>query len=266
MGSFPGYDPRQLKDLPIVVSLQPGQNTGPAFLGSLVDIVWIETETALTRQDRSDVIYLDLYPSPGKEKTVRKLVADFVRNDDLYGISRADESVFIRYRIALAATVVLVLLLLYLTLGAQFESFSLPLILMLSVPFSLAGAGPALILSGTSLDLDSLFGLVALFGLSVNNGLIFFEISDQNLRSGMLPVKAVYSGAIKRFRPVMLTTLTTIFALLPLVISPFGNSQRSMASTLMGGIIVSGLLAFFALPPIFVWFLKARVKRGNYDR
>ena len=159
----------------------------------------------------------------------------------------------------------LVLVLLYLVLGAQFESFLLPLILMLSVPFSLAGAGPALLLCGASLDSGSVLGLVALFGLAVNNGIVFFEISEEKIRSGLSPVQAVYSGALERFRPVLLTSLTTLFALLPLVVSPLGNSQRSMASTMLGGILVSGFLAFFAFPPVFIRFFKSRKIKASHD-
>ena len=171
-------------------------------------------------------------------------------------ISRADESVFSRYRTALITTLLLVLLLLYFVLGAQFESFLLPVIIMFSVPFSLAGAGSALFISGSILDSGAVLGLVALFGLSVNNGIIFFEISEEKIRSGLCPARAVYEGAVLRFRPVLLTSMTTVFALLPLAVSPLGNSQRSMAFTILGGIIVSGLFAFFVFPPVYIRFFK----------
>jgi len=255
-GDIPGDDPESLRNLPLSTRFGK-QYSSPVFLGSLVEIKWIEAETALARLDRSDVIYLDLFPSAGMEKSMQKTIDGITGK----GISRADESVFARYRSALIATVVLVLVLLYLVLGAQFESFLLPLILMLSVPFSLAGAGPALFLSGSCLDSGTILGLVALFGLSVNNGIVFFEISEEKIRSGFSPASAVYMGALERFRPVLLTTLTTVVALLPLVISPLGNSQRGMASAMLGGIVVSGFLAFFALPPVFIRFLSSK-KRG----
>ena len=258
-GNIQGDDPVLLKNLPLSVSLAPEQSIGQIFLGSLVDIEWIEAETALARQDRSDVIYLDIFPASGEKKMMRI----FMEGDGINGsISRADESVFFRYRAALAGTLILVLILLYLTLGAQFESFLLPLILMLAVPFSLAGAGPALFLSASSLDSSAVIGLVALFGIAVNNGIVLFEISAEKIRRGFSPLAAVYSGALERFRPVLLTTLTTVFALLPLVFSPLGNSQAAMASTMLGGILVSGFLAFFALPPVFIRFLSRKGRRS----
>ena len=250
-GTIPETDPLFLKNLPLSVSLGGEQNRAPVFLGSLVDIEWIEAETALVRQDRSDLIYLDLFFAPGKEKMMQGIISRISGN-----VLRADESVFVRYRRALVATVVLVLVLLCLVLGAQFESFFLPFILLLAVPFSLAGAGPALFLSGSPLDSGSVLGLAALFGIAVNSGIILYEISTEKIRLGLSPAAAVYSGALERLRPVLLTTLTTVFALLPLVISPLGNSQAAMASTMLGGIIVSGFLAFFALPPVFIGFLR----------
>ena len=256
---IPDDDPDIIKELPLSLPLlSNGRRAAPVSLGFLTDIEWIEAETALIRQERSDVVYLDLIPAAGKEKIIRDLVSGL----DANGINgeRVDESVFIRYRAALAATVGLVLFLLYLILGAQFESFLLPLIFLLSVPFSLAGAGPALFLSSSSLDAGAVLGLVVLFGVSVNNGIVFFEISEEKIRSGYPPAKAVYLGALERFRPVLLTTLTTIFALLPLVISPLGNSQRSMASAMLGGMIVSSLLAFFAFPPVFIRFFRSKTR------
>ena len=263
-GNLPKDKPELLKNIP--VSLAGQQNSTPVFLGSLVDIEWIEAKTALARQDRGDVIYISLFPSAGGEKTIRNLAANagkpgltgYSVTAGNSGVSRADESVLVRYRSALIATLILVLVLLYLVLGAQFESLLLPIIFLLSVPFSLSGAGPALLISGSQPDSGSVLGLVALFGISVNNGILFYEISEEKIRCGLSPVKAVFLGAMERFRPVLLTSATTIFALLPLVISPMGNSQRSMASTMLGGIMASSILAFFAIPPIFIRFFRAK--------
>ena len=260
-GRLPENDPEWLKTLPLSVSsLSQRQNQAAILLGSIADIEWMEAKTTLIRQDRSDVVYVDLFPAAGEEKQIRSMIAEIcgTASDENHAVSLAEESAFSRYRSALAVAVVLVLILLYLVLGAQFESFLLPLILLLSVPFSLAGAGPALFLSSSSLDSGSILGLIALFGISVNNGIVLFETGEEKTRSGLSPARAVYSGALERFRPVLLTTLTTILALLPLVISPLGNSQRGMASAMLGGIVVSGLIAFFVFPPIFIRFLKSK--------
>ncbi|MDR1210607.1 MAG: efflux RND transporter permease subunit, partial [Spirochaetaceae bacterium] len=219
---------------------------GAIPLGALVHIKREEADSELTRLDRSDTLYLEL--GSGPEKTLRNLSRELLRNND--GISRADESAFRRYRFSLVLTLVLVVILLYMTLGAQFESFSLPLIIMLSIPFSLAGAGPLLFVSGSGLDSGSVLGLTVLFGLAVNNGIVLYEISAEKIQNGFSPPLAVYSGAGERLRPVLITTLTTLSALLPAFLSPMGASQRSMAAAMFGGMAASTLLCLFVLPPV----------------
>jgi len=221
-----------------------------AYLGSLGKIERMEAEASLARLDRSDVIYADITAVKNISVTVNKIARQFS------WFTGADESVFNRYRTTLILYVFMVLILLYMTMGAQFESFLLPLILMLSIPFSLAGAGPALLITGSKIDSGAVLGLTALFGLVVNNSLILFEISDEKIRAGFSPAASVYRGACERLQAILITTATTIFALLPLVISPLGNSQKSMAAAMLGGLAASTLLSLFAIPPILIRFLK----------
>jgi multidrug efflux pump subunit AcrB len=250
----PGTEPESaLADIPL---LSPRGNR--VFLGSLGRVERRESEAALARLDRGDVVYLDILPRPGKEKKlaagIQKTAAEFS------WLSRADESVFARYRASLILTLALVIVLLYMTMGAQFESFLLPLILMLSIPFSLAGAGPALFLFGASLDSGAVLGLAVLFGLVVNNGIILYEIGDEKIRAGLPPEAAVFAGAGERLRPVLITAITTIFALLPLALAPLGSTQKSMAAAMTGGIISAALLTLFVLPPVFVRFFRWRLR------
>jgi multidrug efflux pump subunit AcrB len=219
---------------------------GTVFLGTVGRVERTEAEAALARLDRGDVVYLDL---TGEGALMEEL-------EGMEGISRADESVFARYRSSLQVTVLLVLILLYMTLGAQFESLVLPGVLMITIPFSLAGAGPALLLTGTGLDSGSVLGLVVLFGLAVNNGIVLYETAVEKRKQGLSPAAAVYAGAAGRFRPVLATTVTTLLALLPLVILPLGATQKSMAAAMLGGMGASTLLTLFALPPVFIPFLR----------
>ena len=244
-GDISDYSLAELETLPIA------HNGNPVFLGSLGRIERRETEAALARQDRSDVLYLDLYPVPGKEKNLNALPGKLPRD-----YARADESVFVTYRSSLFITLVLVIILLYLTMAAQFESFLLPLILMLSIPFAMAGAGPMLLLTNTGLDSGSVLGLIVLFGLAVNNSIVLYEASEEKIKRGAAPELAVYRGALDRFRPVLITTLTTIFALCPLLFSS-GTSQRSMAAAMAGGIGASAAFTVFAMPPVFVFLLRS---------
>jgi multidrug efflux pump subunit AcrB len=251
MGDIPFYS-QNLEKLPLIFSSNQGRNSVPVFLGSLGQIERRETKAALTRQDRSDVVYLDLVPVPGKEKELNSFL-----NNNSGTYTRTDESIFSRYRMILIGTLVLVIVLLYLTMAAQFESFKLPLIIMLSIPFGLAGAGPLLSYAGLGLDSGSVLGLIVLFGLAVNNGIILYEASVENIEKGLSPALAVYKGSLDRFRPVLISALTTVFGLIPLLISP-GASQRSMALAMLGGLTISTLLTILALPPVFILLLKSR--------
>ncbi|MDR2095679.1 MAG: efflux RND transporter permease subunit [Treponema sp.] len=239
------------------IPLVSGNGT-PIFIKTLGRIERRETEAGLARLDRQDVSYLDLVRAAGAgssgdfSKEIEKVEAAFP------WLSRADESVFSRYRTSLLVVLVLVFFLLYMTMGAQFESFSLPLIFMLTIPFSLAGVGPCMFIAGANLDSGAALGLIALFGIAVNNGIILYEISDEYIRGGASVVKAVYSGSASRMQPVLITTATTVLVLLPLVLTPLGASQRAMAAAMLGGMMAGTLLSFFALPPVFISFFRKR--------
>ncbi|MDR0878232.1 MAG: efflux RND transporter permease subunit [Treponema sp.] len=254
-------DPSDLAPQFLLGKIPLAAEGGKVFLSSLGRIERRESQAALARLDRGDVIYLDALPLPGRGKNLSAAIQDSFsaeKNSETSRVSRADESAFTRYRTSLLVTVCLVLILLYMTMGAQFESFSLPLVFMLSIPFSLAGTGPALFLAGANLDSGSVLGLTALFGLAVNNGIILFEISEEKIRSGFPPVRAVYEGACERIQAVLITTATTVIALLPLALSPLGASQRSMSVAMLGGVIASTLLTLFAMPPVFIRFFQWR--------
>jgi multidrug efflux pump subunit AcrB len=246
------------KDLVIDEIPMLGAAGDRVFLGSLGRIEKREAEAALARQDRSDVVYLDVVPLAGREKAVSAAMGNMVFPA---GLSRSGESAFTRYRSSLIITIILVLVLLYLTMGAQFESFILPVIFMITIPFSLAGAGPCLFLSGLNPDSGAVLGLTVLFGIVVNNGIVLYEISADLVCQGLSPASAAYTGARERLRPVLITAATTVFALLPLVISPLGNSQRTMALAMLGGMTASTLITLLALPPVFIPFLR-RYKNG----
>jgi multidrug efflux pump subunit AcrB len=239
-----------LERLPVAMA-----ESGPVFLGSVGDMERREVPSALLRLDRSDAVYLDVFPEPGSEKPLAAFLTALCENQE--GLSRADDSVFVQYKSSLILTTILVLLVLYLAMAALFESFLLPLILMLTIPFSLAGAGPVLLLSGSSLDSSSVLGLMVLFGLAVNGGMVLFERAFEKTGRGLSPEAAVYGAAMDRSGPILATAFTTALALVPMI-SPLGGGQRSMAAAMLGGVTASTLLSLFALPPVLIPYLEKR--------
>ena len=244
---------RSLEELPVAI-----QENGIVFAGSISRFTFRESRIALARLDRSDVLYIESSPQTGKEKNLSNFLGSLLHENKELGINRADESAFSRYRNSLILALVLVLILLYLTMGAGFESLGLPLVLLLAIPFSLAGAGPALLLSGANMDSSAVMALMVLFGLSVNSGMILYELSLEKISLGKDPTKAVFEASVERFRPILTTVLTTIFALFPLVISPLGAKEQSMAAAMLGGISACTALSLFALPLVLIRFLQRR--------
>ncbi|MDR2470771.1 MAG: efflux RND transporter permease subunit [Treponema sp.] len=240
---------------PELLPVALGEN-GPVFAGSVARIERREAAASLARLDRSDALYLEVSPLPGKERSLAALLGSLCGEKER-GLGRADESAFARYRLSLILTVTLVVLLLYLTMGAEFESLTLPLILLLAIPFSLAGAGAALFLVRAGLDSSSVLAILVLFGLSVNGGMVLYELAAEKYTAGKT-AEAVYRAALERARPVLTTALTTMFALLPLVLSPLGAKEHSMAAAMLGGVAASTALTLFALPPVLVRFLRRK--------
>ena len=237
------------------IPVRPAQGDGPVFIGTVGVIKEEFSPESLARLDRNDAVYIDVTAKTGRERALRKAFEE--QKSD--GVIRAGETVFAKYRVSLAVTIALVVALLYLTMGAQFESWTMPLVLMLSIPFSLAGAGPALLFSGAELDSGAVIGIVTLFGIVVNNGIVLYETSIEHIACGMAVPRAVYCGARKRFQPVLATTFTTAIVLLPLIFSPSQASQKAMAAAMLGGIIASTTLTLFALPAVFMRVLRRGV-------
>ncbi|MDR2601126.1 MAG: efflux RND transporter permease subunit [Spirochaetaceae bacterium] len=244
---------RKVKSIPIL--LDKGVFV---LLDSVATVDYVKSPRVFARMDRSDMIYITMHPVPGSEKKL-DVILDNIINKTPY-ISKEDESVFIKYNNSVLLTIILVLVLLYMTMGAQFESFILPFVFMLAIPFSVSGAGLALFASSSFLDSGAVIALVALFGLVVNNAIVLYEAVCSCLNHCDFIENAVKQAAKERFRAVLITTFTTVAVLTPLIISPEAQSERAMAVTMLGGCLTASLLTLFALPPVFLKYFMAKKK------
>jgi len=140
-------------------------------------------------------------------------------------------------------------------MAAQFERFVDPLIVMFSVPVAIVGVVPTMLLTGTTLNLQSLMGVVMLIGIVVNNAIVLVDYVNLMRREQNLPVrKAVVEAGRLRLRPIMLTTFTTILALMPLAfgIGAGGELQASLARVVIGGLTASTFITLFLIPIVYV--------------
>lgn len=155
----------------------------------------------------------------------------------------------------LQLVILMAALLVYLVMAAQFESLLHPFIIVLSLPLAYAGSVMALALTGNSISIPAMIGIVVLSGILVNDGIIMVDFINQQRRFHGLPLKeAIIEGAAARLRPIMMTTATTVLGLLPLAFG-FGEGaqiQAPMAITIIGGQITGTLLLLLAIPSAYV--------------
>jgi HAE1 family hydrophobic/amphiphilic exporter-1 len=146
------------------------------------------------------------------------------------------------------------LLVVYLVLSAQYESFVLPFIILLSVPMAILGALGAQSLRGLQDDVYCQIGLVMLIGLASKNGILIVEFAEQLQRNGMELFAATVEAARLRLRPILMTSVAFILGMLPLVFATGAGSagRHSVGTTVVGGMIVSTILNLFLIPILYV--------------
>ncbi len=156
----------------------------------------------------------------------------------------------------MAVALALAILLVYMVMAAQFESFTQPLIVMFSLPLALIGVFVLLFFTGNRFNVPSGMGLVMLAGIVVNNGIILIDYVNQLRATGLDAIQAVVEGAKTRLRPIFITSFTTIFGMLPMVLDRGeGAEMRApMALTVIGGLFTSMMLTLIVIPAVYSIF------------
>ena len=147
----------------------------------------------------------------------------------------------------------LALLIVFLVLAAQFESFIHPLVIMLSVPLSLAGAIYGMTLAGLTLNVYSQIGIILLIGLMAKNGILIVEFANQLRDRGMSVRDAVVAASVLRFRPIVMTVISTILGAMPLVLASGAGAESRIAigSVIVGGLGLALVLTLFLTPVLY---------------
>jgi len=153
-------------------------------------------------------------------------------------------------------------LLIYLILAIQYENLKYPLIIILAIPFAWIGSFFAMYIGGVSLNALSFMGILILTGIAVNDSILKVDFMRRYFdETGDLD-EAIKQAGINRFRPVVMTSMTTILALIPMLV-PFGDGyilRQSLAIALMGGMITSTFLTLYLIPLVFKWTNKGNAK------
>jgi len=165
--------------------------------------------------------------------------------------------------------ILMALALVYMLMAAQFERFLDPLVVMLSVPMALVGVVPTLLLTGTTLNIQSVMGLVMLIGIVVNNAIVLVDAINLLRRERqMAAVDAVIEAGRLRLRPILMTAATTVLGLIPLAIGlgAGGEIQAALARVVIGGLLASTLVTLVLIPVAYTSMsgLVARAKAGRW--
>lgn len=142
----------------------------------------------------------------------------------------------------------------YALLAVPFRSYAQPLIIMVSIPFGIIGAILGHIIMGYALSLNSLFGVVALSGVVVNDSLVLIDLANRNTQAGMTPLEAMHASGIQRFRPILLTTVTTFGGLMPMIMETSFQARMMipMAISLGFGVVFATLITLGLVPCLYL--------------
>ncbi len=187
-------------------------------------------------------------------------IAEEVLDDSFRTALSGDSKEFRESSSSLMFAFILALVLIYLILAAQFESFKDPLIIMLTVPLAIAGALIFMNAYDITMNIFSQIGIIMLIGLVAKNGILIVEFANQKQESGTDKMAAIKEASLQRLRPILMTSISTMLGLLPLMYaSGEGANQRiAMGTAVVGGMLVSTFMTMYIVPAIYSYISTER--------
>jgi len=260
MVRYPRDERRSIADLENMRIRTPTGDEVPFY--SVADISFGKAFSSIRRQNRNRTITVsaDIDPEivePGE--IIRQIREDYIPGllsrypGVKFGLEGAslEEQNFVR-NISLAS--IAALFLIYALIAIPLHSYTQPLIIMSAIPFGLIGAVIGHIVLGKAISMYSLFGLIALAGVVVNDSLIMVDFINKARIEGVPATQAVIQSGIQRFRPIILTSLTTAFGLLPIMLETSLQAQYviPMAISLSFGIVFATVITLFLIPSLYL--------------
>ena len=230
-------------------------------LDSLADLSYHKSLGTINRENGKSFLRLKIYTAEGDLESItgniERILKRFQFPTGYYyekgERARRFEDQNQDFQRALFFSVIFVLII----MGVLFESFILPLSVLVAIPAAFVGSFWLLLVTGTALDIMALIGLVVLVGVVVNNAIVLIDLINQYRQTGMNREQAILVAAMHRFRPILMTALTTIFGLLPMAIgkTSFINIPYApLGITMIGGLVSSTFLTLFAVPVFYTYF------------
>ncbi|HVS62042.1 MAG TPA: efflux RND transporter permease subunit [Thermoanaerobaculia bacterium] len=242
----------------------------PVTLDSLVDVRQLPSASTIFRRNKQTAQRMVFELEDGKEEEARQAIWATMARIDLpegvaFGprIARGGDSEEARN---LRFAAMLSILFVYLLMGFLFESFVLPLSILITIPLANLGVTWIHLLAGRPMDFLGLVGVIILIGVVVNNGIVLIDYVHRLRERGHDRSEALLLATERRFRPIMMTALTTICGMVPLTLSApmqIGISYKSFGLTLIGGMVTSSLLTLLVVPVLYTLFEDARAALGR---
>lgn len=212
------------------------------------DVGSIVTAIEARLSENSDLDLEFAKSARGDEYKIQGKYADQGYSLQFQGEVRRMREAFWQFAGGLGIAAVLV----FLVMVALFRSFLTPIVVMVTVPLGFIGVAAILWLTGTHLNIQSFMGIIMMMGIVVEYSIVLLDFADHRVREGATPSEAVYEAALVRFRPILMTSVTTILALLPMAFGFAGSeADRPLALTIVGGVIAATLLPKFVIPCLY---------------
>ncbi len=258
--AHPAATMAELKNLPL----------GPVKLGTIADVKLVPGPVSMTRIDGQRAATITAKPvgddtgsvSAALQKKIDSLNLPDGATATIGGVSEDQNDAFVKLALAMLAAVAIVFMLLV----ATFRSLIQPLILLVSIPFAATGAIGLLLITGTPMGVAAMIGMLMLIGIVVTNAIVLIDLINQYRRQGMGVVEAVIEGGRHRLRPILMTALATIFALLPMALGVTGEGgfiSQPLAVVVIGGLVTSTLLTLLLVPTLYAMVELRKERRAK---
>ncbi|MFF5831517.1 efflux RND transporter permease subunit [Streptomyces bacillaris] len=243
---------------------------GPVKLGDIATVELVPGPVSMTRIDGQRAATVTAKPIGDNTGAVSATLASKIDALDLPdgatatigGVSEDQNEAFMQLGLAMLAAIAIVFMLLV----ATFRSLVQPLILLVSVPFAATGAIGLLLVTGTPLGVPAMIGLLMLIGIVVTNAIVLIDLINQYRAQGLGIVEAVIEGGRHRFRPILMTALATIFALLPMALGVTGDGgfiSQPLGVVVIGGLISSTVLTLVLVPTLYAMVELRKERRAE---
>ncbi|MFF4094191.1 efflux RND transporter permease subunit [Streptomyces sp. NPDC001834] len=258
--AHPATTMAELKKLPL----------GPVRLGQIADVELVPGPVSKTRIDGQRAATITARPvgdNTGAIGTELQSKINALKLPDgatatIGGLSEDQNDAFLKLGLAMLAAIAIVFMLLV----ATFRSLIQPLILLVSIPFAATGAIGLLVLTGTPMGVPAMIGMLMLIGIVVTNAIVLIDLINQYRAQGLGIVEAIVEGGRHRLRPILMTALATIFALLPMALGVTGDGgfiSQPLAVVVIGGLVTSTLLTLLLVPTLYAMVELRKERRAK---